>query len=152
MNELPDDKVLTVGDMKAMFRDQSRLFKNGEPWGDYFRDKWLTPKNLGWLVALCLYGYGEWRDVKSDAKEAKASTILITADNTKLTERVNDMAKTVNTVQATIDTNREHTRVEIAALKADVQSQMRMTRKDFTDQIDTLRTPLRDIQNTVKDR
>ena len=152
MTHIPDDKPLTAGDLKAILRDRSRLAKNGEGWGEYFRDKWFTPQNIGWIVALVLFGYGEWRDVKSDAREAKASTIENTVNTDKLSDRVDEVAKTIEMVQTTIEANRTTTKSEIAALRVDVQTQLRITRNDLRQQIEPVKTQLQNIQKSVEGR
>jgi hypothetical protein len=102
--QIPDDgKPVTEAQVKAILRDRARLFKNGEGWGEYFRDKWLTPQNLGWICALAFMVYGEWRDMRTGVAGAIEAARKATEAQAQLLTEIGTLSKAVDTQQQAVE-------------------------------------------------
>jgi hypothetical protein len=102
MSELPQDKPLTVGDMRTLLRDRSRLLKNGETWGEYAA-KWITPQNLLIVVMAIFTVGGRVQQAQTDITEAAkvAQEAITVAAN--ISQKFDEVQGTVISQQATIN-------------------------------------------------
>jgi hypothetical protein len=94
MSQIPDDKPLTAGDLRAILRERGRLFKNGETWGEYF-GKWITPQNL---ILVVMAGF----TIGGRVQQAQSDIAAVMQSNTRLVGEVATLSKAVDTQQRAV--------------------------------------------------
>jgi hypothetical protein len=94
MSQIPDDKPLTAGDFRRLMQERSRLFKNGETWGEYF-GKWITPQNL---ILVVMAGF----TIGGRVQQAQSDIAAVMQSNTRLVGEVATLSKAVDTQQRAV--------------------------------------------------
>jgi hypothetical protein len=139
MSELPDDTPLTVGAMRAMLRDRSRLFKNGESWADYIREKWLTPQNLLIVVMAVFTVGGRVQEVQTGVAAAIAAAeaaMAATEAQEKLAVELTERTRAVDEQLDKIEKNQDlyATKVDSEAVKKMIKDSV--SRREWRELID----------------
>lgn len=151
MSQIPDDKVLTAGDMRTILKDHSRFFKNGESWGEYF-GKWITPQNL---LLVIMFGYtvgGRVQQAQTDIAAALKSNAQLVGEVATLSKAVDTQQRAVVAQQKVIEAQREMfaTKENLVALQE--RMRLNVTRHEFQEFQRTVLPTLRRIERSVDQR